>query len=136
MSFALAYAVHNQGYCRMVVASIEVVMFGAMCKYNDANRLRWRNVEITPDGRSFILSFEKRKNAQFRQGNKVTVGAATKGPVCPLKLLRMIGLHTGGSDDAFVFRFFNGRLLGRSPERTSPGDAFITYGQFTTFLSL
>jgi len=114
-----------------------VVMFGGMCIYNDANRLRWRNITIEPDGNSFHLYFEKRENAQYRQGNRVTVAAATEGPVCPLILLRMMIIHTGGvSDDAFVIRGFNGRLVRRSQERTSPGDAFITYGQFTTCLSL
>ena len=78
------------------MASMAVVMFGAMCIYNDANRLRWCNVTIEPDGISFHLSFEKRKNAQFMHGNRVTVAAATEGPLCPLKLLRVMMLHTGG----------------------------------------
>jgi hypothetical protein len=56
-----------------------VVMFGGMCKYDDASRLRWRNVQLEPDGSSFHLSFEKRKNAQFRQGNRVTVAVVTSG---------------------------------------------------------
>jgi hypothetical protein len=62
VSFALAYGVHNQGYCHLVVASMAVVMFGGMCMYNDVSRFRWRSVTIEPDGRSFHLSFEKRKN--------------------------------------------------------------------------
>ena len=62
VSFALAYRVHNQGYCHLVVASMAVVMFGGMCMYNDVSRFRWRSVTIEPDGRSFHLSFEKRKN--------------------------------------------------------------------------
>ena len=65
----------------------------------------------------------------------MTVATATKGPVCPLRLLRMMMLRTGGSDDAFLFRGFNGRLVRSSPKRTSPDDAFITYVQFTTCLS-
>jgi hypothetical protein len=93
--FALAYGVHNQGYCHLVVASMAVVMFGGMCRYNDASHLRWRNVTIESDGVSFHLSFEKRKNAQFMQGNRVTVAVVTEGPVCPLMLLRMMMLHTG-----------------------------------------
>ena len=40
MSFALAYGVHNQGYCHMVVAAMSVVVFGAMCRYNDASMQR------------------------------------------------------------------------------------------------
>jgi hypothetical protein len=71
-------------------------MFGGMRRYNDASRLNWRNVTIEPDGISFHISFEKRKNAQFMHGNRVPVTAATEGPLCPLKLLRMKMLHTGG----------------------------------------
>ncbi len=88
VSFSPAYGVHNQGYCHLVVASMAVVMFGGMCKYNDANSLRWRNVTIEPDGNCFHLYFEKRKNAQFGQGNRGTVAVTNEGPVCPLRLLR------------------------------------------------
>ena len=78
-------------------------------------------MKFDSDGSCFHLSFEKRKNAQFRQGNRVTVAAATSGPVCPFKLLEMLYVHTGREEDAFVFRGFNGRLVKKSPERTSPG---------------
>ena len=44
--------------------------------------------------------------------------------------------YTGGDGDAFIFRGFNGRLVKKSPERTSPGDDYIAYGQFSTFLAL
>ena len=90
--------------------------------YDDAIRLRWRNVQFEPDGNNFHLSFEKRKNSQFRQGSRVTMAAATFSPVCPLKLLEMMRRHTGESDCAFVFRGFNGRLVKKTPERTSPGN--------------
>ena len=43
-----------------------VVMFGGMCKYDDANRFRWRNLQLEPVGNNFHLYFEKRKNAQLR----------------------------------------------------------------------
>jgi hypothetical protein len=93
-------------------------------------------MQLEPYGNSLHLSFEKRKNAQVRQGNRVTVDAAYSGPVCPLKLLEMIRRHTGESDDDFVFRGFNGRLVKESPERTSTGNECITYAQFSTCLSL
>ena len=73
VAFAQAYGVQHQGYCHLVVASMAVIMFGAMCRYNDVSRLRWRNVKFEQDGSCFHLTFEKRKNAQFRQGNMVTV---------------------------------------------------------------
>ncbi len=67
-----------------------LIMFGAMCHNNDVSRLRWRNVKFEQDGNCFHLTFEKRKNAQITQGNKVTVGDAPQGQACPLKLLRMM----------------------------------------------
>ena len=63
VAFALEYGVCNNGYCHLVVASMSVVMFGGMCMYDDASRLRWHNVVFEPDGISFHLSFQKRKNA-------------------------------------------------------------------------
>ena len=53
-----------------------------------------------------------------------------------MKLLEMMRRHTGESEDAFVFRGFNGRLVKKSPERTSPGNECITYAQLSTCLSL
>ncbi len=80
-----------------------VIRFGAMCRYNDVSRLRWRNAKFEQYGSSFHLTFEKRKNVQFKHGNRVTVADALQGQVCPLKLLRMIQLYTGGEEDAFIF---------------------------------
>jgi hypothetical protein len=99
----------DRGYCHLVVASMAVVMFGGMCKYDDASRRRRRDVMFEPS--IFYLSFEKKKNAKIGQGNKITVVVANIGHVCPFKLLEMMKLHTGESDDAFVFRDFNGRLV-------------------------
>jgi len=52
-------------------------------------------VQLAPNGNNFHLSFEKSKNAQLMYGNRVTVVAATFGPVCPLKLPEMTRRHTG-----------------------------------------
>ncbi len=76
-----------------------VVMFGDICRYDDTSRLRWHNVEFEPNRSSFHLSFEKRKNDQFRKRNRVTVVPSTIGPVFPLKLLEMMRLHTGGGGE-------------------------------------
>jgi hypothetical protein len=59
-----------------------VIMFGAMFRYNDGSRLRWRNAKFEQDGGYFHLTFEKRKNAQSKQGNRVTVVVAPQGQVC------------------------------------------------------
>ena len=79
-------------------------------------------MQLEPDGNSFHLSFEKRKNAQFKQGNRAAAVAATSGPMCPLKLLEMMRMHTGKSEDAYVFRGFKRRLVKKSPEKISPGN--------------
>ena len=54
----------------------------------------------------------------------------------PCKLLLLLRAYTGGLDDAFIFRGFNGSLVKSSPERTSPGEEFITYAQLSTILAL
>jgi len=64
------------------------------------------------------------------------VAAVPQGQVCPLRLLRMMQLHTGGERDAFIVRGLKGRLVKKSPERTSSGDDYIAYGQFSTFLAM
>ncbi len=75
-----------------------VVIFGGMCRYDDVSRLRWRNVQFEPGGISFHLSFEKRKNVQFKQWNRVIVVVVTCSPVCPLKLLEMMRRQTHGGE--------------------------------------
>ncbi len=119
----------------MVVASIVVVMFGAMRRYVDVNHLRWRNIKLDAGFGCFHITFEKRKNGQYGQGDRVTV-AAPEGLVCPLKLLWKMKLSTRGDEDGFIFREFNGRLVITSPERMAPGPSFITYAQFSKYLAL
>jgi hypothetical protein len=69
VAFALVHGVNNRGYCHMVVAAMAVVMFGAMCRYDDVNHLRWRNIKFDTVYLCFHIEFEKRKNDQYRQGN-------------------------------------------------------------------
>ncbi len=109
VSFALVHGVNNRGHCHLVVTAMAVVMFGAMCRYDDVSHLRWRNIKFDAGYLCFHIEFDKRKNDHYRQGNRVTVAAAPSGAVCPLKLLRMMMLVTGEDVDAFVFRGFNGR---------------------------
>jgi integrase len=134
VDFAEAYGVRHQGYCHLVVATMAVVMFGGMCRYDDASGLQWKNVRFVEDGSGFEITFDKRKNAQFRQGNKVLVSANPSATVCPVRLLRELSAYTGGSDDLFVFRGFNGRLVAKRPRSTAPGGARITYDQYFRYL--
>ena len=87
---------------------MSVVMFGAMSRYNNVSRLRWRNVKFEGDKSCFHITFEKRKNAQIGQGIKVTV-IAIRPEGCARKLLLLPRAHPGGMDDAFILRSFNGR---------------------------
>ncbi len=64
MSLVEAYGVRHQGYCHLVVATMALVMFGGMCRYDDASGLLWRNVRFGEDGSAFEITFDKRKNAQ------------------------------------------------------------------------
>ena len=63
-----------------------------LCRYDDVIHLRWRNIKFDAGYQCFHIDFEKRKNDQYRQGNRVTVAAAPDGLVCPLKLMRMMML--------------------------------------------
>jgi integrase len=134
VNFVEAYGVRHQGYCHLVVATMAVVMFGGMCRYDDASGLQWRNVRFVEDGSGFEITFDKRKNAQFRQGNKVLVAANPSATVCPLRMLRELRIFTGGSEDLFIFRGFNGRLVAKRPGSTAPGPDKITYDQFFRYL--
>ena len=136
VAFATAYGVRYQGYCHLVVATMAVIMFGAMCRYNDVSRLVWSNIRFELDGSAFEITFSKRKNSQYRQGSKVIVSAAPAAAVCPLRLLQQLRAYTGASPEGFVFRGFDGKLVAKSPGRTLPGKDFISYSQFARFLSL
>ena len=136
VKFAEAYGSLQHGYCHLVVATISVVMFGAMCRYDDASGLMWRNIRFEADGSAFEITFDKRKNCQYRQGNKVLVTALPNVAVCPVRMLQRLRLYTGGAEELQVFRGFNGRLVNKSPGSTAPGPAKITYDQMLRYLSL
>jgi len=88
VDFALLYGNKNQGSCHLVVATMAILSFGAMCLYNDVSRIKWKNITFESHSSSFETTFEK-KTAKYRQGNKVIVSAVNK-EVCPLKLMRAL----------------------------------------------
>ncbi len=112
--FAEAYGVRHQGYCHLVVVTMLMVMFGGMCRCDDASRRLWWKVRFLENGSGFKITFEKRKNAQFRQGNKVMVASSPLAVVCPLQLLMGSRRFTSGSEDLCIFRGINGRLIAKS----------------------
>jgi hypothetical protein len=136
VDFALLYGVHSQGYCHLVVSTMAILSFGAMCRYSDVSRLKWENIRFESDLSSFEITFEIRKNSQFRQGNKVLV-AATKDIICPLKLLiKLKDLDVGHTPSSPIFCGFNGRLVAKNPQKTLPFDVPIKYAQYVRYLSL
>ncbi len=106
-----------------------VVMFGGISRYDDASGLLWRNVRFVEDGGGFEVSFDKHKNAQFRQGNKVLVASPPLAIVWSVRLLLQLWIFTRGSEDLHVFRGFNGRLVAKSREKTVPGPVRIKNNQ-------
>ena len=46
-----------------MVATMAVVVFGGICRYEEASGLIWRNVRFAKDGSGFEISFDKRKSA-------------------------------------------------------------------------
>ena len=62
VKFAEAYGSLQQGYCHLVVATIVVIMFSLMCRYDDASGLMWRNICFETGGSAFEITFDKRKN--------------------------------------------------------------------------
>ena len=98
-----------------------VIMVGAMRRYDDASGKMWRNIRFEADGSAFTITFDKRKNSQFRQGNKVLVAAFPSDTMCPVRLLQRLRIYTGGVDGLYVFRGFNRRLVSKIPGSTAPG---------------
>ena len=95
MDFAEAYGVGHRVFCYLVVAATKIVMFGGMCHYDDASGLLWSNIRFEADGSAFEITFDKRKNAQLRQGNKVLVASSPLSSVCHVRLLRELKTYTG-----------------------------------------
>ncbi len=118
-----------------------VVMFGAICRYNNVSHLRCRNIRFEPDGSSFEITFEKGENAQFRQVNKVVISAGKPdASVCPvLLLLRSLQscYSRHETEDDFVFRCFEGRLVQKSLGKTRPySKSLSSYDPFARYLAL
>jgi hypothetical protein len=94
-----------------------ILSFGAMCRYSDVSRLKWENIKFDSDLNSFKITFELRKNSQFRQGNKVMV-AATKDNICPLKILiKLKDLDANSTPSSPIFCDFNARLVAKNPQK-------------------
>ena len=115
----------NLTYCHLVVSAMAILSFGAMCRYSDVSRLKWKNIKFESDSSPFEINFEIRKNAQ---GNKVIV-SATNDVVYPLKLLRALQSVSNSEVDDF-FRGVNGRLVAKNPGKTTPILMAIKYAQY------
>ncbi len=46
VDFAILYRINSQGFCHLVVATMALLTFGAMCRYNDVSRLKWENIKF------------------------------------------------------------------------------------------
>ena len=90
-------------------------------------RLMWRNVRFAADMRGFELSFDKHKNAQYIQDNKVLGASSSLVVVCSVRLTMKLGIFTGGSEDLLVFLGFNGQMLAKSPRTAAPRPERIAY---------
>ncbi len=124
VNFAILYGIKSQGYCHLVVATMAILSFGAMCRYNDVSRLQWGNIKFEKDLSSFEITFEIRKNSQL--------------VICPLKLLLKLKDMDpkSGCDSSPIFCGFNGRLVAKNPQKTIPFDVPIKYTQYVRYLSL
>jgi hypothetical protein len=65
-----------------------------MCRYDDASGLLLKDLRFVEDGSVFVMTFEKRKNAQYGQGNKVLVSSCPLAIVCPVRLLNQLRTYT------------------------------------------
>ena len=61
VGFAFLYGVHSQGYCHLVVSTMPILSFGAMCRYNDVSRLKWEDIRFESDLSSFEITFKSEK---------------------------------------------------------------------------
>jgi hypothetical protein len=120
----------------MMVATMSVVMFGGMCRLDDSLGLLWFNIRFESDESAFEITFDKRKNVRFRQGNKFFVASSPLAAVGPVRLLRELQIFTGVAVDWHVFRGFNGRPVSKSQHSTTPGPKNITCDVFLRFLRI
>ena len=107
-----------------------------MCRYDDASGLMWRNIRFEANGNAFEIAFDKRKNYQYRQGNKVLVTALPNASVCLVRMLHRLRVYNGGAEGLYGFRGFDGRLVSKSPGSTAPGPTKIKCDQSLRYLSL
>ena len=63
-----AWSVQNQGYCHLVVATMVVVMFGEMYRYDDASGLLWRNVRFVEDMSGFEILLTSARTRNIAKG--------------------------------------------------------------------
>ncbi len=98
-----------------------------MCRYDDASGLFWSNFRFESDGSGFEITFDKRKNAQFRQDNKVLVASSPLAVVCLVRLPRKLQISTGGAVDLYALRGFNCKMVAKNLRDTAPGPKKILY---------
>ena len=81
-----------------------------------------------------LLREEEECSVQAREHSQC--GCCHHRTCVPFQAARNNKATHGGSDDACVFKGFNGSLVKKNPEIKSPGNEYITYAQFSSNLAL
>jgi len=82
----------------------------------------WWNIHFEANGSAFEITFDTRKNSQYRQGKEIVlISALPFAAVCRVNLLQRLRLYTGGAEGFYVFRGFNVKLISKSLGITAPG---------------
>lgn len=72
----------------LMVATAISVAFCGMLRYDDLSRLYVD--ELSVEDTHIVLSLEKRKNDQYREGKNIPVAALTGSIGCPVQLVRRL----------------------------------------------
>jgi hypothetical protein len=137
---------HLQSFCAEMccsVASAPMWITGLMayCSFATFGRfdclqsIRWEQVDLS-EGDQMVVSFEKRKNDQFREGSKVVVP-------CRDDALDLVSLMASwkerspaGKEDDFVFLNFPFNANSRNLDAPVHTRQAISYGQYRKALSI
>lgn len=126
VDLVITYGREEPTQARLTVLALLILCFAAGLRFDDAVKLKWKDVVFYPD--SFTVFLAWRKNDVYREGDVVPVakGSTVADPWRMLKALKHV---SGEEPEQFVFRAFDGANAERKRYNVMMKEEQLPYSQ-------
>ena len=119
-----------------IIGLLAYCSFATFGRFDCLQSLRWDQIDLSDDEDQMVVSFERRKNDQFREGSQVVVPNRDDALDLVTLMASWRQRSPAGKGDDFVFLNFPFTANSRNLDAPVHTRQAITYGQYRKALSI